>query len=199
MAEVRRRAGIAIASVILTGCGSFQPFATPFVPRPELPRGDAFPNITVEEAVDRLEGLGFECDYEPDSDVPGGWRCIVGDQGLAVEIDEIVEGIEGNEAGPVSVGLAADETGPIGAVSGSVGFGPGHPKEALDAAAASAFSQVMIATFVPVEVQPAGPAMVELVADNWPTDLGEGWLLGFDRNSISRSMRIVYSEADAED
>ena len=92
--------------MILTGCGSFQPFATPFVPRPELPPGDAFPDLTVEEAIDRLEGLGFECHYEADSDIPGGWRCIVGDQGLAVEIDEIVEGMEGNEAGPISVGIS---------------------------------------------------------------------------------------------
>ena len=185
--------------MILTGCGSFQPFATPFVPRPELPPGDAFPNLTVEEAIDRLEGLGFECHYEADSDIPGGWRCIVGDQGLAVEIDEIVVGMEGNEAGPISVGIAADETGPIWGVFGSVDFGPDHPKEALDEAAASAFSQVMIALFLPEEVQPAGPGMVELVAANWPTDLGSGWLLGFDRNSIHRFMRIVYSEADAED
>ena len=188
-----------MASVILTGCGSFQPFATPFVPRPELPPGDAFPDLTVEEAIDRLEGLGFECHYEADSDIPGGWRCIVGEQGLAVEIDEIVEGMEGNEAGPISVGLAADETGPIWGVFGSVGFGPDHPKEALDEAAASAFNQVMLAVFVPEEVRPADPALEELVAANWPTDLGSGWLLGFDRNSISRSMRIVYSEADADD
>jgi hypothetical protein len=36
------------------------------------------------------------------------------------------------------------------------------------------------------------------VADNWPTDLGAGWLLGFEHNSRLRTMRIVYSEADAE-
>jgi len=72
-------------------------------------------------------------------------------------------------------------------------------EEAVDEAAASAFSRVMLAVFGPEEVRPAEPALEELVAANWPTDLGSGWLLGFDRNSISRSMRIVYSEADADD
>jgi hypothetical protein len=199
--SLRRLGTVAVITLVLTvltGCGSFQPFATPFVPRPALPPGDAFPDMTVEEAIERLELLGFDCEYAPDSDIPGGWRCIVGDQGLAVEIDEIVEGMEGNEAGPISVGIAAGETGPFWGVFGSVGFGPDHPKEALDEAAASAFSEVMLAVFVPEEVQPTGPELVEMVAANWPTELGAGWLLDFGHNSILRTMRIVYSEADAD-
>jgi hypothetical protein len=38
-----------------------------------------------------------------------------------------------------------------------------------------------------------------MVAANWPTELGAGWLLGFDRNSTSRTMRIGYNEVDAGD
>jgi hypothetical protein len=184
--------------VVLAGCGSFQPFATPFVPRPALPPGDAFPDATVEEAVEELEALGFDCAYEPPSDVQGGWRCRLGADGLAFELDGIVEGQPGNEAGPLSVGMSADETGPIRGVGANAYFQAGHPKEALDAAAASAFNQVVMAVFVPEELRPTDPEMVELVGENWPAELGEGWLVGFDRNSISRTIRLVYSEADAD-
>jgi hypothetical protein len=182
----------------MTGCGSFQPFATPFVPRPALPGGDAFPDITAEEAIERLELLGFNCEYAPDSDIPGGWRCTVGDHGLTVELAEIVEVGGGNEGAPISVAIDSEETGLIGGVWGSLYFEPDHPKEALDQAAATAFSQLIVAVFVPDDVQPTGADMVEMVAANWPTELGAGWLVGFDRNSRSRTMRIVYSQADAE-
>jgi hypothetical protein len=80
---------LVLATVGLVGCGSFQPFATPFVPRAALPPGDAFPDMTVEVAVDQLEELGFACHYEPHSDIPGGWSCRVGAAGLAVEIPDI--------------------------------------------------------------------------------------------------------------
>jgi hypothetical protein len=96
------------------------------------------------------------------------------------------------------VRIDAEKTGPIGGASAIVSFEPNHPKEALDAAAGSAFSQVLVAIFVPEEVQPTGPELVEMVAANSPTEPGAGWLLGFEHNSVLRTMRIVYSEADAE-
>ena len=74
----------------------------------------------------------------------------------------------------------------------------GHVKEELDAIAAATFQEVMLSVFVPDDVHPAGPEFVELVGANWPADLGSGWLLGFDRSSQDRRMRIVFSEADAE-
>jgi len=172
----------AVAVTVLAGCGSFQPFATPFVPRPALPRSDVFPDLAVEEAVDQLEVLGFACGFEPDSDIRGGWDCLRGNQAAG---DWMHVSIDSGETGPIS-GVFADLVS------------KGQSKEALDEIAASTFQDVMLFVFVPDVVHPAGPEMVEMVGANWPTDLGSGWLLGFDRSSQDRRLRIVFSEAGAE-
>ena len=41
--------------------------------------------------------------------------------------------------------------------------------------------------------------LVAMVAANWPTELGSGWHLGFDRSSERRTLYIVHSETDVED
>jgi len=93
------------ALVVLSGCGSFQPFATPNVPRPALPLGDPWP-VPVEDVIERLQALGYQCNFEPDSDIPGGWRCDRGD-GVSVSLDS-------DEAGPIlsAWGYMFDESAP---------------------------------------------------------------------------------------
>ena len=65
------------ATLVLTGCGAFQPFATPFVPRPALPAPQPFPG-TVEDLVAELAENGVQCSFSPESDIPAAWHC--GDQ-----------------------------------------------------------------------------------------------------------------------
>ena len=101
--------------------------------------------------------------------------------------------------GSMSVSIHSDETGPIGGTSAQLNFEPGQSKEVLDDVAAATFQEVMLSVFVPDDVQPAPDELVAMVAANWPTELGSGWLFGFDRSSQDRRFRIVYSEADAQD
>jgi hypothetical protein len=168
--------------IFLSGCGSFQPFATPFVPRPALPRSDVFPGVVAQDAINQLQALEFECEFAPDSDIPGGWGCFRGDQAT------------GNW---MQVSINSDETGPIRGAFADL-FVEGQSKQALDEISATTFQEVMLSVFVPDEVHPEGPDLVDMVSANWPTDLGSGWLLGFDRSSRDRRLNIVFNEAGIE-
>ena len=97
----------------------------------------------------------------------------------------------------MQVSIYSDETGPIRGAFADL-FSKGHSKDALDPIAATTFQDVMLSVFVPDDVHPAGPELVEMVAANWPTDLGLGWLLGFDRSSQDRRLNIVFSEAGVD-
>ena len=66
----------------------------------------------------------------------------------------------------------------------------------LDALAASAFIDVMLAGALPEAVAPTEDELRQHIAANWPVELGEGWLLGFDRNSKLRTMYIQYVTPD---
>ena len=97
----------------------------------------------------------------------------------------------------MQVSIRSDEAGPIRGAFADL-FVDGQSKEALDEIAATTFQEVMLSVFVPDEVHPDGPHLVEMVGANWPTDLGLGWLLGFDRSSKDRRLNIVFSEADID-
>ena len=57
--------------------------------------------MNVEDVIPRLEVVGFGCEYGPESDIPGGWVCMRGNQ----------------TAGDwMQVSIASDETGPIESV-----------------------------------------------------------------------------------
>ena len=97
----------------------------------------------------------------------------------------------------MDVGITSRETGPIEGVGAYIGFPSSPLKEKLDADGAATFHDLLLSVFLPADVQPAQPGLRELVTANWPAELGSGWFLGFDRASNHRSIRIVYSEADA--
>ena len=161
--------------LVLAGCGSFQPFATPFVRRPALPDGDPWP-VPVEDALERLQALGYQCMYEPDSDIPGGWHCDHGD-GLSV-------GLDSDEAGPILSGGAFmfDESAP--------------GKEVMDARAVAVFRDDVLAALLPDELMPPDEELLAMIQKNWPVELEDGWILGFDRASNQRTLHVRYVEPD---
>jgi hypothetical protein len=171
-----RRAAL-IAILLLTGCGNFDPFATPFVPRPQLPLSNPFPN-DVETVLEELDALGLRCQFVPDSDIPGGWRCS--SQGP----DMPNEGI--------SLSLGGPEDGPITGAWAMMGM-EDRTKDELDAIATEMFLPVVIGTFVPEHLRPTEDEFFAMVAANWPVELGEGWFIGFDRNSGLRTTYLVFT------
>ena len=166
--------------LVLSGCGSFQPFATPFVRRPPMPVGDPWP-VPVEVAIDRLEVLGYSCSYEPPSDIPGGWHC--------------------NRNGGPNVGLDSDENGPI--LSALVFMmdlsEPPPAREVMDARAVTVFSDEVLPALMPEQVVPSDGDLLAMVQKGWPAELEDGWVLGFDRASNHRTLHVVYVEPDDED
>jgi hypothetical protein len=61
------------------------------------------------------------------------------------------------------------------------------------------FHEVMFSVFVPDDVRPAAHELVAMISANWPTELGSGWFVGFDRASNNRRVNVIYSESDAKD
>ena len=179
----KRLRAFALGSLmVLAGCGSFQPFGAPAGPAPALPEGDAFPNVAAEDAVDRLKLLGFGCEWSPDSDIPGGWWCMRGNQ----------------NARWMQVSIDSEQTGPIEGAFAHLGFESAESKDTLDQEAAATFHEVMLSVFVPDDVRPAAHELVAMVSANWPTELGSGWILNFHRASDNRRMSVLYSESDAD-
>lgn len=173
---VMRRAAL-VAMLMLAGCADFDPFATPFVPRPELPPSVGFPN-DLATVLDELDALGLRCQYVPDSDLAGGWHCDS-------------QGIEMPNGG-INLSMRGPEDGPIAGVWAMVGE-EGHTKAEMDAIATQMFLPVVVGTFVPEHLRPTEEDFGAMVAANWPVDLGEGWFIGFDRNSISRTTYLVFA------
>lgn len=175
----RRLSTAAVATLlVLSGCGSFQPFATPFVPRPALPPGDPWP-VPVEAVLERLEVLGYGCAFETDSDIPGGWHC-----------DRI--------RGP-SVTLNSDQAGPILSAYAFMFDESAPGKEVMDARAVTVFRDDVLAALLPEAVLPSDEELLTMVQKNWPVELDDGWMLGFDRASNHRSLHVRYVEPDEGD
>lgn len=169
-----------VLGLVLGACGSFDPLATPFRRRPPLPGGDPFPAPMVEDAVATFIRRGFDCRFQPESDVAEYWICERRDEELGSSID---------------IDLDGSETGPIRHASGSYNI-KGAEKDDLDRHAAGIFLAEILDPLVPADVRPSEAELIEMINANWPARIGEGWLLGFDRNSGRRSIRIVYSLAD---
>ena len=145
----------------------------------------------VEEAVEKLEALGLECHFAPETDLIGapGWTCMGGDQP------------RGDQGGgdQLQVSIFSDETGPVSGAFSVLTSWDQRSQEAFDQLAADTFQEAMLSVFVPEGVHPAGSELLEMVEANWPAELGSGWLLGFDRNIRLRQLNIVFSEAEAEE
>jgi hypothetical protein len=171
----RLRTAAAATLLVLSGCGSFQPFATPFVPRPPLPDGDPWP-VPVEDIIERLEVLGYRCTFEPDSDIPGGWQC--------------------DRDGGLTAGFNSDETGPIQWGGASIFDESAPGKEAMDARAVTVFRGDLLAVVLPEAVLPSEEELLIMVQKNWPVELGNGWILGFERASNNRSLQVRYVEPE---
>jgi hypothetical protein len=183
MVSIGRVAAVC-ALLLATGCGVFRPAPTPFIHYPPLPAPEPFPDLTVDQLVGALQEQGLECGFTPDSDIPGGWSCT---QDMA-------------EPWGMDVGFTPED-GPIltlGASLNAYGDGsdpaanPPNPDE-FDAMAAATFHRVLI---VPV-FGDAGPSVEELttmVRDNAPRVVDDNWLLHFGRNSILRTMGLIYRE-----
>ena len=170
------RLGIAALMVVwLTGCGFIDGLTGPG-PRPQVPQGDPWP-LNAEAAVERLEVLGYVCIYEPDSDIPGGWHCTA--NGSNVSID-------------------SDETGPILGVFAYM-FEEEEPPpnpDVMDARATSWINDELLPALVPEDVVPSDEVMLAMVQKNWPAEIGDGWIVGFDRSSNQRTLHVRFVEPD---
>lgn len=165
-------------AVLIVGCGLVT--TTPARHRPPLPPAEAMPALAVEDVVHRLTTIGYDCRFDPGGDIPSSWTCQLGDQ----DRDDFI-----------GVGISSDEAGPIEHVSVYRHLGredqPMDPA-ALDVAGAGAFLEVL-PLIVPEEHRPTDDELLAGVQSNFPMELGDGWYLGFDRNSISRTMHVVYA------
>jgi hypothetical protein len=172
-----------LLAIVLVGCGLLKPSPAYF--RPPLPDEEPLPDPAAEDVIPELEALGFECGFNPESDLPSGWSCRRGDQDVGDY---------------VSVGFRSGETGPIDGVGGhrviQIGPDAGPDPAVLDGAAAADLFEALVAIVVPEEVRPTKAEFLGGIERNYPIELGEGWFIGFDRNSISRTVRIVYSNVD---
>lgn len=179
--DAGRLAAVGVLVLALAACGVLAP--TPARHRPPLPDSMPMPNVSAEDLVASLEILGLRCRFDPGGDIPPSWNCRSGDQ---------------RDSDTFDVGLSSDEDGPIESVSASRtvaedASGPADPA-VLDRIGADAFDDV-VALVVPEEHRPSFEELLAGVQSNYPMELGGGWYLGFDRNSISRTLRIVYAEA----
>ena len=139
------------------------------------------PGLLAEDVVDELTAMGFDCGFDPGGDIPSSWNCGLGDQAA----NDYFE-----------VGVSSGESGPIEGVTGyrqlGDGVGDAVDAEVLDSLAADAFDDIVV-MIVPAERRPTSAELLAGVASNYPMELGGGWYLGFDRNSISRTFHIVYA------
>ena len=135
--------------------------------------------MQVEAAIDRLEVLGYGCFYEPGSDIPGGWRC--------------------DRNGGPSVGLGSDQKGadPFGSRVhvGRVCAGQGGDGRR----AVTLFHDDVLAALLPEAVLPSDEELLPMVQGNWPVELEDGWILGFDRASNNRTLHVRYVEPEEGD
>jgi hypothetical protein len=182
----RRSAATAtVMALLLAACGLLQP--TPARFRPPLPESEPLPGVAVEDVVAELEQRGFACGFDRGGDVSSGWHCRLGEQG----------GAEPGEGDFFDVALRSDQTGPITGIFSyrSIQLGPdtGPDPAVLDREAAMALHANVIELVVPEDLRPTEAELLEGVQRNFPIELGDGWFLGFDRNSISRSLNVVYS------
>ena len=82
------------------------------------------------------------------------------------------------------------ETGPI-LSAGALLFDESAPgKEVMDARAVTVFRADVLA-LLPEEVLPSDEELLTMVQRNWPVELEDGWMLGFDRASNHRTRRQV--------
>ena len=173
---------MAAALVVLTGCGVLQP--TPARFRPPLPPAEPMPDLRAEDVVATLEADGYECWFDPGHDIDSSWNCRIGDQDAGDYAD---------------VSLHSGEAGPIDSVwvYRSIQLGPdtGREPELLDRDAASGVFAEIVPMIVPEELRPSADDLLTGVHRNFPVELGGGWFIGFERNSISRTMLIRYSTA----
>ena len=130
----------------------------------------------VDEAIERLELVGFACSFSPASDLSAAWHC------------QAARGANGES---LSLSLIGDEDGPIeDAVA--ILMMEGEPA-ALDQTAAVAFRELVIEGLMPGENRPTVEEVHAVVADNFQMSAGDGWILVFHRNMSSRSMYIQYT------
>lgn len=174
-----RAAAVGALTLMLAACGILQP--TPARFRPPLPDPEAMPGHEAEDVIDELERRGFECAFEAPSDIPGGWSCRRGEQE------------EANDAG---IGISSGEEGPVEDANAGVRImvGPDRGPEpaVLDQAALATFYP-LVEVIVPEEIRPSEEELLAGIQRNYPIELGNGWFIGFDRSSVSRNIRIVYS------
>lgn len=135
------------------------------------------PNVRSEDVAERLEALGFTCGFDPGGDIRASWGCRMGDQSAMDYLD---------------VHFQSDETGPILSVWAYRGL-EGEPDD-LDRSAAAAFHENVIEVVLPEDHRPTVAELLAGVQRNYPVELGGGWFLGFDRNSISRTLHLVYHD-----
>jgi hypothetical protein len=139
------------------------------------------PNVAVENVVPELEAVGFDCSFSPETDQPAGWFCRRGDQ----------------ESGDFAdISLRSEETGPINSVFSYLSMQANAElavePDVLDRSGSATFEH-LVGQLVPEEHRPSADELLAGVKRNFPMELGGGWFLGFDRNSISRSLNIVYA------
>ncbi len=174
-----RRFAVVIAAALLSAC-----LPREVDRRPALPAPEPFP-IAVEEVIPRLEEVGLACRFAPDSDIPGGWSCTLHDPVTGASM---------------AVNLSSDETGPIEHVTAYAQFAESEEADldpaALDAAAAEAFTELVIAPILPEDARPPFEVLHAVIADNFQMAVGDGFHLVFHRNIISRTMLIQYSTQD---
>src|SRR5688500_15357619 len=170
---------IVASAAVLTACGLLQP--TPARHRPPLPVPQQVPDVAVEDVVPELEGFGFDCSFSPERDQPSGWFCRRGDQ----------------DSGDFSdISLRSEETGPIHSVFSYVTLdwntNVAAEPELLDREGLATFEH-LVSQIIPENLRPSADELLAGVKRNFPMELGGGWYLGFDRNSSSRSLNIVYA------
>jgi hypothetical protein len=168
-----------IVAALLAACGILTP--TPARFRPPLPDPQPMPGALAEAVVADLEALGFDCSFQPPSDVESGWGCQLGDP---------------DDGDYLNIGFRGEETGPIDNIGAARTIQPAPDAALLDTSAAADFQVNLIPLVVPPELRPSDEEMLAGVQRNFPMELGEGWILGFERNSISRTIRIVYAADD---
>jgi hypothetical protein len=169
---------ILAAATAVAGCGVLQP--TPAYFRPELPPAEAIPDLLAEDVVADLQAMGFACEFDPGGDIGSGWSCRRGD-------------VDGGDY--LTVGMQSAETGPIDHIGAHRANHSAPEPLVFDLDAAASIHETLIAIVVPEELRPTEAGLLDGIQRNYPVELGDGWFIGFDRNSISRSVRIVYSTA----
>ena len=173
----RRAFTIGVASLVM-GCGMV--VSTPARHRPPLPDPDPMPDLAVEDVVEQLTAMGFDCWFDPPGDIGSSWNCRQGDQ----DADDYFD-----------VTISSEESGPIDGVSAYMHVGREEDPidaEVLDSIGAEAFEQIL-ALVVPEEHRPTTDELHVGMQRNFPIELGGGWYLGFDRNIVSRSLRILHA------